>query len=268
MGFIARIRFYFALLVFLLYCIISACHLYLLWGWCIIARTSPSIKRRRAGNWRSWWSHFAFSTVGRIMKFEVVVQEEVRGKTASLSRPCIIVSNHQSSMDILLVGAISRKLGLKDVRWILKEELKHKSLFIGHSCIMDGSAFVRRKGGERDLRSVADCAKRLEEDAASIVIFPEGTRFRPERLTDEYKKLLPPKPAGFGLLREHVPGHDVLSLTLDWGARDKTRTIGQLGALYGSKITVTWSLTSAEEVAPDWLVEEWGRKDRFLSNQL
>ncbi len=83
--------------------------------------------------------------------------------------PYVVVANHQSMLDILLISHIP-----KEMKWVAKEEL-FKIPWIGWMLRMTGDIAVRRgdpeSGGEALAKAKAYLARGM-----SVVLFPEGTR--------------------------------------------------------------------------------------------
>ena len=85
--------------------------------------------------------------------------------------PAVIVANHLSLLDILVVHGYFRPF-----KWVAKGEL-FRVPFIGWNMILND--YVRVWRGERDSvkRMLAHCRRHLERGSA-VIIFPEGTRSR------------------------------------------------------------------------------------------
>ncbi len=87
----------------------------------------------------------------------------------------VIVANHQSAYDIILVyGSLPI-----DFRWIMKKELRSVPL-LGFACEKCGHIFLDRTSARNAYRSIQR-AKEILTGGTSVVIFPEGHRSgRPE----------------------------------------------------------------------------------------
>lgn len=88
----------------------------------------------------------------------------------------VVVCNHQSQYDILLVYGW---LGL-DLRWVMKKELR-KLPGIGIACEKVGHIFVDRANPEAARKAIHEALERIG-DGVGILFFPEGTRSPDGRL--------------------------------------------------------------------------------------
>jgi 1-acyl-sn-glycerol-3-phosphate acyltransferase len=86
-------------------------------------------------------------------------------------RPYVVVANHQSFVDILLISHLPWEM-----KWLSKQTF-FKIPFVGWMMRMAGD--IRLVRGERDsvVQAMAECKDRLEQ-RTSVMIFPEGTRSR------------------------------------------------------------------------------------------
>ena len=81
----------------------------------------------------------------------------------------VIVSNHQSLLDILVLFRLYRHF-----KWVSKEEI-FRIPFIGWNMALNRYIRIRRGDRQDAVRMMAACGKTLES-GSSIMIFPEGTR--------------------------------------------------------------------------------------------
>lgn len=121
-------------------------------------------------------------------------------------QPYVVVCNHQSLADVVLVGSLPW-----ESKWISKKAI-FRLPFLGQMMWMAGDVSVRRD--DRESRSQAyDELRKWLERGASVMIFPEGTRSR----TGE---MLPFRNGAFRLAIE--AGVPVLPLAVA-GTRDAIR---------------------------------------------
>lgn len=91
-------------------------------------------------------------------------------------RPYVVVSNHESFVDIVLISHLPWEM-----KWLSKAEV-FKVPFAGWSMRMAGDIGVRRGERASGARALRECAEWLRK-WVSVMIFPEGTRSpRPEML--------------------------------------------------------------------------------------
>lgn len=151
---------------------------------------------------------------------------EIVGAGAVAPGPLIVLIRHASIVDNLLPSVLlARPHGIR-LRYVLKREL------LADPCLDVAGRrlpnyFVRRGTGEaREVEQIRSLARGLEPDEGTL-IFPEGTRFTPERrkraiarigerdprLAERARRLrhlLPPRLGGVGALLDGAPGADVL----------------------------------------------------------
>lgn len=89
------------------------------------------------------------------------------------NRPLIIVSNHQSTMDIPPIVWGFRK---HHPKYISKIELGKGIPSISYNLRHGGSALIDRKNGRQAVSEIIKLGKRIEEKKYAASIFPEGTR--------------------------------------------------------------------------------------------
>jgi 1-acyl-sn-glycerol-3-phosphate acyltransferase len=88
-------------------------------------------------------------------------------------RSVIIISNHQSMMDIPPIIWLLRK---HHVKFIAKKELTNLIPSISFNLKKGGSLLIDRKKGKKSVQQIREYAKTLVERGHSVCIFPEGTR--------------------------------------------------------------------------------------------
>ena len=91
------------------------------------------------------------------------------------TRTIIIVSNHQSMMDIPPIIWLLRKY---HVKFIAKKELSNWVPSISFNLKKGGSLLIDRSKGTETIRQITDYSSKLRAKKYSICIFPEGTRTR------------------------------------------------------------------------------------------
>jgi 1-acyl-sn-glycerol-3-phosphate acyltransferase len=148
---------------------------------------------------------------GRFLRFAGVALSKtyppwrlrLEGRWPAGKGPFVVVANHQSILDILLLSRVPHEM-----KWIAKEEL-FEIPWVGWMLRMSGDIPIRRgdaeSGGEALARAKAYLARGM-----SVMLFPEGTR-------SKTGKLLPFKSGAFRLALE--AGVPVLPVAVHGTAR-------------------------------------------------
>lgn len=260
---INRMRAFSAIAVFFLFVVVGAPHLYAIIAWDRLLRVPGSVHRRRTASWQAWWTAASFPLVCLILGLKIHWALPTRSVTSG--RPLLVISNHQSSLDILILKMMLYKMGYADCRWVLKRQVFGVPV-LGRSCKESGCAGIERSGQSVDLRRIERCAVLAGRDGASVILFPEGTRFSEARRAQGYANVLPPKSGGFAALRRSLPGFPVLSVTLRWDNGENRKTVFDAAAFVGRSVRVEASVHAdlpTDSVA--WLSDEWRRKDSSFS---
>lgn len=88
----------------------------------------------------------------------------------------VIVSNHQSHFDILVLYGW---LGI-DIKWVMKSSLRNVPV-IGYVCEKMEHIYINRSNTTAALTSINNAKKRIKK-GTSVIFFPEGTRSKTEEL--------------------------------------------------------------------------------------
>ena len=124
------------------------------------------------GRWSRRWNEFAIKLWTRGLVTAMGIQVEVVGITPH--KPFFLVSNHLSYVDILVLGS---RLG---PTFISKQEIAGWPV-LGHLARVTGTIFVNRER-KRDAVRVLDEIDRAVASGAGVVLFPEGTSHRGDRV--------------------------------------------------------------------------------------
>ena len=207
-----------------------------------------------------------------------------------IKNSCIIICNHQSWADIVMICHIFRgKIPI--TKFFLKHSLIYIPL-IGLACLGLGMPFLRRYSKQqllknpklktKDIESTNKACRRLIHAPSTLVNFVEGTRYTKEKaaaVKSPYHHLMPPKAASLGIALGQI-GKDIeilFNTTLRYPDNEESPFIdmlkGKLKTVYASiePIKVT------DEIIGDylgdkqfkhsftlWLRELWERKDAEL----
>ncbi|KAG6836190.1 hypothetical protein H0H93_010496 [Arthromyces matolae] len=111
---------------------------------------------------------------------------EIEGEEHLDSRPGVLMVNHQSMLDILVVG----RLMPKQTSIMSKKSLQYTPL--GPFMTMSGAIFVDRGNNKRAIQSLSDAGDLMRTKRISLWMFPEGTR-----TSSEVPDMRPLKKGGF-----------------------------------------------------------------------
>ena len=248
--------------------------------------------RRRAWmnewTWRfqQFWAGWMFAGTRRLMGLRV----EVEGREALQPGPVIVLVRHASIVDNLLPSVFVARAHRIHLRYVMKREL------LGDPCLdVAGKRlpnyFVRRDTGEAvELENIKALAQNLAPQDG-LLLYPEGTRFTPERReraiekiaerdperaahVEQIQHLLPPKVGGFLAVLDGAPGVDVVVMA--HAGFDGLRLISDMwaGALVGRVIRVRFTRAARSTIPDDtpgrvaWLDGAWIAADTWVAQQL
>ncbi|SMR49036.1 unnamed protein product [Zymoseptoria tritici ST99CH_1E4] len=99
--------------------------------------------------------------------FDVQDPENYLGNT----RPAVFVGNHQTELDVLMLGHIFPK-------WcsVTSKKSLSKIPFLGWFMLMSKTVFIERKSRSQALQAFDAAAEQMRNERQSVFIFPEGTR--------------------------------------------------------------------------------------------
>uniref|UniRef100_A0A8D2H3U8 1-acyl-sn-glycerol-3-phosphate acyltransferase n=1 Tax=Urocitellus parryii TaxID=9999 RepID=A0A8D2H3U8_UROPR len=131
----------------------------------------------------------------RSFKYAYGLRFDIKGReNLEVDRPCVIISNHQSILDMMGLMEILPKRCVQ----IAKREL----LFLGPVGLimyLGGVFFINRQRSSTALTVMADLGERMVEENLKVWIYPEGTR-------NDNGDLLPFKKGAFHLaVQAQVP---------------------------------------------------------------
>ena len=144
------------------YIVLTACTLY---------GVLASLILRLVGHHRmsQWATGRAFKWMMRFtafVRFEIISGEQYLG-----TRPAVIVGNHQTALDVLLLGTIWPKY----CSVTAKKQLKMIP-FLGWFMAASGTVFLDRGNRNSTRSAFVGAAREIAENKQSVFIFPEGTR--------------------------------------------------------------------------------------------
>ncbi len=142
----------------------------------------------------------------------------------------LLICNHQSWMDILVLGVVFRKQ-LPILKFFMKKELLWSLPVAGWACYFLGYPFMARHSHEevrknpqlktRDIETTRYACGKFKDFPTAVVNFVEGTRFtkaKHDAQQSPYQHLLKPKATGVALaLQElHQQLSGILNVTLHY----------------------------------------------------
>ncbi|CCG81376.1 putative 1-acylglycerol-3-phosphate acyltransferase [Taphrina deformans PYCC 5710] len=115
-----------------------------------------------------WTTARAFSgLLSPLIGFNFAVENEER----LLNRPAVFVSNHQTELDILMLG----RMFPKHCSVTSKKALKYYP-FLGWFMTLSGTVFIDRANRKNAVATFDSAVNQIRSEAQSVWIFPEGTR--------------------------------------------------------------------------------------------
>ncbi len=120
-----------------------------------------------------YWVGFLFRRIGVVMAvLNPIWRFRCSGvPLANPRRPYVVVSNHESFVDILLISNLPWEM-----KWLSKVEL-FKIPFLGWEMRLAGDIPLKRGFGPSAFEAIQRCRETLAR-RVSVMIFPEGTRSR------------------------------------------------------------------------------------------
>ena len=250
------------------------------WG-LLLLLLLPAKAVRRTRPWFRRVSHRIYRAAVRVdnalLRHISGASWNVEELTLDHARPHIVLANHRSWADILIVQSVVASRG-PILKFLCKRELLYVPIFGLIILAFDFPVLRRRsrRGAdpmnrrEDDRRRVRDAAAALIDSPAAILSFAEGTRFtraRHEATNGPYNQLLPPRAGGLAAMIEALApaGGLLVDLTLAY-SRDLSFWEFLGGA--GGPAEVRWETVPIADVEPegvqDWLNGCWRRKDAQL----
>lgn len=139
---------------------------------CAIYGVVVSVLLRLAGNAQSA-QHATARAFAFVMALTTGVRFDVIDPEGHLDRvrPAVIIGNHQTELDVLMLGAMfPRNCGVT-----AKKSLK-KVPFLGWFMALSGTVFIDRKNTKDARQAMAGAAEVMQTQRQSVYMFPEGTR--------------------------------------------------------------------------------------------
>jgi 1-acyl-sn-glycerol-3-phosphate acyltransferase len=244
---------------------------------------SPNLFRR----YNSFWAHYYWSycvwLARNVGDFQIDIQSDPLPKGES----AIVLSNHQSAVDIVVQLAFGQSFGrLGDMKFFVKDVLKYIP-GPGWGMVFLDCIFMKRDWN-RDRANVVGRLRKFKEVGAPIWVnlYPEGTRLKPSKLlaAQEFAKknnipiprnVLIPRVKGFLATLEGLEGHldAVYDLTIAY-PNGKPPTLWGLLSAEGERAKVILKrypiadLPTDTEKRSQWLMELYRQKELVMDQML
>ena len=140
------------------------------------------VHNHRISQWTTARSfhHLMWYTTG--VRFTIVSGSEHLSLTTP--RPAVLVGNHQSALDILLLASIWPKYCSVTAKASLK-----RAPILGWFMALSGTVFINRTDRSSAIKAFAGAAEEMRRERQSVFIFPEGTRHPgPKPVLGDFKK--------------------------------------------------------------------------------
>lgn len=234
---------------------------------------------RRFNRWAAdtWWG-WCVTTAEQLHGAHVGVS----GDEVPLQENAIVIANHQQMTDITFLMIWARqKERLGDLKWMVKDPLKWVP-GVGWGMAFLDCVFVKRDWAA-DRASIERTYSRLIESRVPLwlVSFPEGTRFKPEKLraSQAYARqhgqpvlehVLVPRTKGFVAAVRGLRGHATAVYDVTIGYQEGVPTLWQyvkgfarLAHLHVRRYPLA-DLPEDDDELARWLLQRFAEKDRLL----
>jgi 1-acyl-sn-glycerol-3-phosphate acyltransferase len=241
----------------------------------------PGLRAARTWPVQRWYTAMHYVALQTLFRLRF----EVEGDEVATPGPLLVLVRHASIIDSLVPAVFIANVHRTRLRYVLKRELLVDPCLdlAGHWL---PNRFIARDGADtaREVEAVRALKSGLGPDEG-VLLYPEGTRFTPEkrrrvleRLTgaarvraERLQHLLPIRPGGALALLDAPPACDVLFIG-HHGLEGFAHVADIMrGALVGRTVRLRFwrvpasSIPAGAEARLEWLAEEWQRMDDWLS---
>jgi 1-acyl-sn-glycerol-3-phosphate acyltransferase len=246
------------------------------------AGAPPDRERALEQRLQAWWGNASWTATKRLYRMDL----HICGDDCLAPGPVLLLCRHTSLLDTLLPLLVASRHDM-GLRYVMKRELLWDPCLdaIGHRW---PTAFVRR--GHHDpleVEHVAHLADGVGEHDG-IVLYPEGTRFSPEKRArsleairaaqparyeraSRLRHVLPPHPGGPLALLDRAPNLDVVFFAhVGLEGANHFEDLWD-GALLDAQVQVElWRVRHADvprgaEARVAWLDQQWTRMDDWVA---
>ena len=142
----------------------------------VILVAYPFVSAKILSKIASFWISFIL----KLLRFLCGLDWEVKGLSNIPNSPVIVISNHQGQWESLYLQTL-----IHPISSIIKQELLLIPFF-GWALAFMRPIPINRKNKFQSLRKVINEASKRLNDGSSVLIFPEGTRIKPENGIAEF----------------------------------------------------------------------------------
>ena len=142
----------------------------------VILVAYPFVSAKILSKIASFWISFIL----KLLRFLCSLDWEVKGLSNIPNSPVIVISNHQGQWESLYLQTL-----IHPISSIIKQELLLIPFF-GWALAFMRPIPINRKNKFQSLRKVINEANKRLNDGSSVLIFPEGTRIKPENGIAEF----------------------------------------------------------------------------------
>lgn len=174
--------------------------------------------RKKSVDILNWFLVYCLTVLGARIRFEGFEQ-------LPENCPLIIVSNHQSTLDIPPIVWGFRN---HHPKFVSKIELGKGIPSISYNLKHGGSALIDRKNPRQAITEITKLGKHIEKENYSASIFPEGTRSKDGNVKHFQH-------AGFASLLRHAPSAMVVPFVID--GNSELMKAGYFPLTFGTKLT-------------------------------
>ncbi len=203
------------------------------------------------------------------MQQVIGIKLNVVGKSNSHAAP-IVICNHQSWFDIPLIQDVISRQGPM-VKFLVKQELVWVPI-IGWICLVLNFPRLKRskKSGDRKADfSIIEKTTKSHGKQGALLIFPEGTRFTPNKHLSQsspYERLLKPKAGGLRVIKNNTDlNTPLVDITIDYGKVKPNIWRCLRGEPRQIKITIEHFTLADLDNLEEWLNHRWYEKDAILN---
>lgn len=250
--------------------------------------------RNKIGQMMGYMVPVWMSCVNFLFRIGGLSWDIARNDTIEKNKTYLVISNHQSNLDIFILGkALGFDIG--SYKFFIKREMLWIP-FVGFACWAMDFPFMKRLSKEKlaqnpnlkgnDIETTIRCCERFRGNPTAVLNFAEGTRFRIEKHQKQqspYMHLLKPKAGGAAFAMQAM-GDQIdyivdVSIAYPGGAKELWDVF--CGRLKLAKVEVDLHAMPAEFVGKDynndpdfrsgvqnWIQQRWQEKDTRLERML